>query len=68
MSEKDKKQSDEKIMRMVDQPGDDENRFAYRPPKLKAKTQKDTEEKGYVPPKKPRRPSGSDSNKSNNKS
>ena len=46
----------------------DNNWFAYRPPNLKAKPQKDTEEKGYVPPKKPRRPSGSDSKKSNKKS
>jgi hypothetical protein len=54
--QREKKQSDEKIMQMVDQPGEDGNRFAYRPPNLKAKAKKDTEEKGYAPPKKPRRP------------
>lgn len=37
----------------------------YRPPANKAN--KGTEEKGYVPPKKPQRPSDSDSSKSNKK-
>lgn len=66
MSDDSKKNSQDKVVRMVDK-GDDENRFGYRPPSLKAKTQKDTEERGYVPPKKPRRPSSSDSS-GNNKS
>ena len=60
MSNNSEKKRQDKIVRMVDT-GDDENRFGYRPPSLKAKTQKDVEKKGYVPPKKPRRPSGSDS-------
>lgn len=60
MSEKDKDRTDNKIRRMVDT-NDDSNRFGYRPPSMKAKSKKDTEEKGYVPPKKPHPPSGSDS-------
>jgi hypothetical protein len=68
MSEKDKKQSESKIKRMVIEPDDDHHRFGYRPPKLKAKAQKDTEVKGYVPPKKPPRPSSSDSGNDKKKS
>lgn len=60
MSEKEKAKNADRIRRMVDT-NDDSNRFGYRPPSLKAKTQKDTEKKGCAPPKKPQRPPSSDS-------